>query len=226
MSFLFDGANDQLEGAFTSTYADPVTLACFVKVTAHPVATDNLLQFGNSASAINDSYRLNTGSVDDQWEAISRTTGDSSAQVSLNIDGVWAGIVGVFTSNTLRDLYVQSITNTAQSVTSRAVADVLQFICAGEDFAEGRDFTGRLAELAIWNSALSGANITSYLAGTAASGIAAANLIGYWPLSSASLLNIGLDSGGDLTATGNAAFDADHPTITSGLDPIRLIWRN
>jgi hypothetical protein len=67
------------------------------------------------------------------------------------------------------------------------------------------------------------------MAGSAASGIAAANLIGYWPLSASSgtQTNLGTDAGGTLTVSG-ATFSADHPTITGGgdpLDPIRLIWR-
>jgi hypothetical protein len=92
----------------------------------------------------------------------------------------------------------------------------------------GNDYTGLIAEVAIWNKALADAEITSYMSGEAASTIAAANLIGYWPLSAdnATQSNEGLDAGGDLSVSG-ATFDADHPTITGGesLDPIRLIWR-
>jgi hypothetical protein len=216
MSFLFDGANDQLEATLTSTYTDPVTLAAYVKFTVHPVANDAFLYFGNSASVVNDSYCIRTNTTDDSWDATSRTTGDSSATVAgINKDGVWTPVVGVFTNNTLRDIYVGAIGNTAQNITSRAVADVLQFVAAGEDFAGGKDFAGRLAELAIWKIALSAAEITSYLAGTVASSIAASDLIFYVPMDTNSLLNLGTDAGGDMTASGNAAFDADHPTIGS-----------
>ena len=217
MSYSFDGTNDYLSGSFTSTYADPVTLACFVKLTTHPVAVDCFVCLGNSSSSFDDSYRIETGSTDDAWRATSRTTGDSQAEItSLNRDATWTPVVGVFTSNTLRDLYVAAIGNTAQSTTSRAVADVLQYVRVGEELSGGRDFNGLIAEVAIWNKALDTSEITSYLGGTAASGIAAANLIGYWPLSAsnATQSNLGTDAGGDLTVT-NATYSADHPTISS-----------
>src|SRR5690606_6508072 len=82
VSYSFDGTNDYLSGSFTSTYADPVTLACFVKMTTHPVAVDTFVCLGNSASNFNDSYRIETGSADDAWRATSRTTGDSSAEIT------------------------------------------------------------------------------------------------------------------------------------------------
>jgi hypothetical protein len=226
MSFIFDGVNDSLSGTFTSTYADPVTLACWIKVANHPVAVNWMYAVGNSSSSNDQSYALRTTATDDAWSAIARTTSNGTAtKTAVNIDGVWAAWVGKFSSDTLRDVYIQSLANTASNNTSIAVSDVIQFIRVGTDFANGSDFTGRLAELAMWNSVLSDTDITSYMAGTAASGIAAANLVGYWPLSSADLTNQGLDAGGDLTAANQAAFDADHPTITGGLDPIVLRWR-
>lgn len=216
MSYSFDGVNDTMTGAFTSTYADPVTLACFIKVTDHLV-NDALVGLGNSNSTVNDSYQLRSTGTDNQWGAVSIGAAGSTSTATnvLNIDGVWAGIVGKFSGDALRDVYVQALANTGQSTESRAVADVLQFVRLGESFAGALDFTGLMAEVAIWNSALSDADITSYLAGTAASQISAANLIGYWPLSAsnATQANEGVDTGGDLTVAG-ATFNADHPTIT------------
>lgn len=216
MSYLFDGVDDRMAGTFTSTYADPVTIACFVKVTAHPIDIDYLLAVGNNQTVSDQSYRLSTPAVDNQWAAIARTTSEGPAIVTLNIDGVWAGLVGVFSSNTLRDLYVQTLSNTAQNITNLAVADVLKYISVGSNFNTFANFNGRIAECAIWNIALNSTQITSYLAGTAASTIAAANLIGYWPMSSSAApqANLGTDADGDLTVTG-AVFSADHPTITS-----------
>jgi hypothetical protein len=226
MSFLFDGTNDNLTGTLTSTYADPVTIACFIKVTNHPVAQDVFVILGNSSSSNNDSYNIRSAGTDDSWSAQSTDSvaaTNAATVASINIDGVWAGVVGVFSSNTLRDVYVQSLANTATDNNNLVVADVLQFIRCGEGMAGGQDFVGRIAELAIWNVALSNASITSYMAGTAASGIEAANLIEYVSMSTNSLLNLGTDAGGDLTAGGNAVFDADHPIITSGTPKGRML---
>jgi hypothetical protein len=78
-----------------------------------------------------------------------------------------------------------------------------------------QDYAGLMAEVAIWNTALNSSQITSYLAGTGASQIQSANLIGYWPLSASNTTqsNDGVDTGGDLAVTG-AVFSSDHPTIT------------
>jgi len=225
MSFIFDGAGDLLTGTLTSSYGDPLTLAVFVKVTAHPLAAKGILMVGNNQVTTPDSYSLRTTSVDDQWEANSENSAgtNGAAKVTLNIDATWAGIVGVFTNDALRDSYVQAIANTAQNTASRVVADVIKYISAGGFLSSANYFTGRIAELAIWNAALTTQQITDYLAGNAASGIAAANLIEYVPMSTNSLLNLGTDADGDLTAAGNAAFDSDHPIITSGSAKGRML---
>jgi hypothetical protein len=225
MSFLFDGSGDYLSGTLGTTYGKPITLAAHVKFTTHPSpSSDVFLTLGNSASSIDHCLTILTSTVDDEWYALSRTTGANQAIVSsVNRDDQWTSVVGVFTSNTLRDLYIQTISQTGQSTGTSSVTDAMQYIRAGVWLDGARYLTGKLAELAIWDSALSTADITSYLAGTAASGIDAANLIEYVPMSTNSLLNLGTDTDGDLTATGNAVFDADHPIITSGTPKGRML---
>jgi hypothetical protein len=216
MSYLFDGVNDTLTGTFTSSYADPVTLACFSKFTDHPAANDMLVMLGNSASAINDSYSIKASNTDNVFAAVARdTTNDGPLSPVTNVDGVWCGNVGVFTSDTLRDIYTQIITNTQTNSVSKAVADVLKYIRVGEDLTAVQDFTGRIAEVAIWNKALTLLEVSAYLKGIKATFISPANLIGYWPLSAsnATQANEGTDADGDLAVTG-AVYDADHPIIT------------
>jgi hypothetical protein len=220
MSYSFDGLNDKLTGSFTSTYGEPITLACFVKYAAHPADTDNILCLGNSSSSLTDCHLLRTTVTDDNWRAASIDSTGTAANatvIGVNIDGVWAGLVGTFGSTTLRDMYVQSLSNHTNGTTSRTVADALQFISVGEGFSGGGDVDALIAEVAIWKSDLSDSDITSYLAGTPASSIDATNLIGYWPLSaeSGTQSNLGTDAGGDLTVTG-ATYNADHPSITGG----------
>ena len=89
----------------------------------------------------------------------------------------------------------------------------------------GSDGTDNLlAELALWGIELSTQQKTDYLAGIAASGIAASDLAGYWPMDAdnATQSNLGVDATGDLTVT-SATFDADHPTITSSSDTSILV---
>lgn len=219
MSYSFDGASDRLTGSFTSTYSGAVTLAAFIKVVGHPLASDCVSNFGNSSSTVNDSHYIGTATTanDDEWTARSVNSGGTGgpAIVTLNIDGVWAGLVGVFTSATSRDLYVQALANTDNDATNITVGSALQHMKIGSNLANNLAFTGNIAECAVWNAALTSQQITDYMSGIAASAIASASLIGYWPMSAsnATQANEGLDAGGDLSVTG-ATFDADHPVIT------------
>jgi hypothetical protein len=229
MSYLFDGSGDSLRGQFGTTYNSvPITLACFLKVDNHPVAADCFVNLGEAINSIDHSQLIRTDLVDDSWEGIT-DGGATSSTVTLggvNIDAAsigttynattgWAGIVGVFTNDSLRDLYVAALANTAQNTGTKPVNNTLAYIAVGEALSGAQDFTGRIAEVAIWNAALNSSQITSYLGGGSASQIASANLIGYWPLSAsnATQSNDGVDTAGDLTVAG-AVFSSDHPTIT------------
>ena len=109
------------------------------------------------------------------------------------------------------------------------VSALVQYIRLGESLTAFNDLYGLLAEVAIWNKALSAGEIASYLAGNDPSAIAAANLIGYWPLSAdnATQSNLGTDATGDLTVSGATYEPSDHPTITSSatIAPLSSFYR-
>lgn len=218
MSYLFDGSNDKLTGTFTGSYQDPITLALWVKVTAHPAAIDALVFLGANAASTIDSYALRTESTDDLWACRSEDVAGvgNVATVSALADGAWTPIIGRVTTDGLRDIFVGSSTTTGTSGATRTVANALKYISVGENLAGGADFAGRIAEVSIWNKALTTGEIDRYCRGEPPSGIAAANLVGYWALSAdnATQANEGTDAGGDLTVTG-AVHDADHPSLSS-----------
>jgi hypothetical protein len=127
---------------------------------------------------------------------------------------VWASFVYRVSSATLRDFFIDDLATTVQTTISRNLTDGLKYVRLGETFAGLQDFAGRLAEVAIWDYALSDSEITSYMNGTPASSIQPSYLIGYWPLNAdnSTQSNLGVDAGGDLSVTG-AVYDADHPTM-------------
>jgi hypothetical protein len=72
-------------------------------------------------------------------------------------------------------------------------------------------FAGKLAEVALWNKALSDAQVASLAAGAVPTDIEAANLTQYWTLLSDATDTVG---GVDLTAVGTPTYDAaDHPAL-------------
>lgn len=220
MSYLFNSGTDIIRGSFNSTYAKPITIAAFVKVTSHPLAISGFAAIGNQDSDNSDSFLIGTRATVDQWRAHAQAADDTTNTVSytINIDGVWAGIIGKLTTNSSRDIYVQALANTAHASALKAISDTLKYVAIGDNLQGTQEFPGLVAEVAMWNMTLADGDITDYMNGVAASGIQAANLIGYWSLNSdtgATVPNAGIDAGGTLTVT-NATFDSDHPTITSG----------
>lgn len=224
MSYSFDGSNDTLTGTLTSTYDAPITMACWFKwggggAGAHPSAIDCMVHLGNSSSSSVDSYILRTQTTVNRFEIFADGSGgnESTSLAKTIAADTWTPFIGVVTSHTVRDLYVADAT-ASEAVGADGVSALVQYIRLGENLAAANDFYGLLAEVAIWNKALSAGEIASYLAGNDPSGIAAANLIGYWPLSSdnATQGNQGVDAGGDLSVT-SAVYSSDHPTIISSL---------
>jgi hypothetical protein len=224
MSYIFDGANNRLTGAFTAPgYAMPLTTACFFKVVAHPVAVQFLVALGESAGANPDSINLISAANVNDWGSryIDPSGTSTSSGVDENVDGVWTGLVGLFPDENSRRVYVKDITQTDNStVVLAASGGTLDQIQIGESLSDASDFGAAnpneslIAEVAMWNVILTTQEVTDYLSGISASVIAPSNLIGYWSLSADGVLtNAGIDTGGDLTATGTT-FSADHPTIT------------
>ena len=218
MSYEFSNSNAAiLSGVFNGTYGDPITIACHQKFTAHPAAVDVLVQLHLTDGANADSYQLHTYTTDNTWAltAYDTTTSSRVTSPAVDRDGVWTPVVAVITTDALRDIYVADIANTAQSTSTRTVSNGLLRLAVGRAAPANSAFTGFIAEVAVWNCALTTQQITDYLAGYNPSGIAAANLIGYFPLDydSATQTNEGVDTAGDLTVTGTPAFSSDHPTI-------------
>lgn len=217
MSYSFDGVDDVLTGTFTSTYADPLTLACFFKLASFPVAQSFMVNFGNSSSTTNQSYAILNSNIANEFAAWARDTVAQLARVGGFAGyGSWSGLVGTFTSDTLRDGYLTQLSTTGSSVVATAITDTLQFIAVGRSLLSSSPYPGKLAEIAIWNSVLGASDIDTYMHQTRrASAIQTATLIGYWPLDVDATLhpNKGSDIGGALVPANGAVYDSDHPPL-------------
>ena len=213
-------------GTFNSTYTLPITLGCWIKYADHPNSVDWALALHKDDVA--DEYiDLSLPGTDDAFDA--RQDGPEGGTVARytssagEYDGVWVPWIGTFESNTVWNCFVELVTNTAERDASAFTPGAIGKILVGQRPDGFSEWINKIAECAIWNSELSNANITSYLNGNAASGIDAANLVGYWPLSADNTTqsNLGTDTSGDLTVTasgGSGVFSdpPDHPTISSG----------
>jgi phosphopentomutase len=211
MSYSFSGVSS-VTSTLNASYATPVTIACFVKVVSHPAALQTSLNFGSSFASVVDSVSVGPDTTVNFWDGCARNAGVSCATVSSNVDGLWAGMVGVFTNDNLRDIYITSAAVTGTNVVNRAVAATLNSVRIGCAMTGGSTFTGKVAEVAIWKVALSLTNIDAYMQKTRASLIDSSNLIAYWTLNENKVTqkNYGTD-GAICTVTSGATFDSDHP---------------
>lgn len=222
MSYDFSPATSSIKGVFSGTHGQALTLAAWTKYTTHPVSADWILAL-SAAAAQNPHISLQYAAVDDRFIAASQTaTSDAAIETgsAAQWDGVWVPVVGVFTGDSDRDVYVELISQTGNDTGTQAVGTALDEIHIGRAPNGAGGNVDHIAEPAIWDKALSTAEITAYLNGNAAVGIANANLLGYWPLDvdNASQTDQSGNGGPTLTVA-NATFAADHPTITSGGNP-------
>ena len=222
MSYDFSPANPSMVGTLNSTYTvgGGLTMACFVKYADHPQSGDYAFVLHKDANN-DEMVSIETSGTADRIDY--RHHGPAGSNPAFHTsdageyDTEWVAIVGTSESTSIWNIFVELITNTHERSASRDPGAMGKVVIGTAPNGAG-DWVSLIAECAIWNSELSNADITSYLNGNAASGIDAANLIGYWPLDTdnATQSNEGTDTGGDLTVT-NATFTspADHPTITS-----------
>lgn len=222
-SAVFDGTNDQLRGTFNSQYGDSLTIAVKIKIADHPndAVSHVIAQLGDSNSSVNDSYSCRLGTTDNQLSMSSIDSGGTTTSATTIgfTDNTWFSIICTINnddgSQAGNARTVVTDTNSGNNDTTRTVAGTLDDLGFGESLADTLDFTGRIAEVAIWDVDISGADETAYIANDCTANIDPTNLIGYWALidDADDFTNEGTDTGGDLTASGNAAIDADHPTM-------------
>jgi hypothetical protein len=238
VSYLFDATTEKMTGQFTTALdctaaggdGNSVTVAMFFKMANHPASGSKYyFTLANNTSTAVSCVSLAHSATDDRWVVIIEDTASSSAgspgytDTGGTFDGLWVGWVGQLITETDRNIYVKDIGNVINDGDS-SVIDTMTHITVNDSpvrGGSGGNDAHNIAEVAIWDTALSTADITSYLSGIAASGINPTRLRGYWPLDTdrdteQTILNEGLDSTGDLTFVGVPTYSADHPTITSG----------
>lgn len=221
MSIIFDGGNDSADGTLDTPIVtgSGMSMFCWFKHADHPVVNDMIMQIGQARGTNEDSLMLRTGSVDNEYECRADAVALSTMAVSKpGIDGVWTPALIVHHSTELRSFWLadQFINSSAIAVALGSV-DELAF---GENLNDAQDWAGQVAEMAVWDTELDADDWALLAAGTLPSAVQAANLRFY--VSAATdpggsvFPNAGLDTGGDLTISGSAAWSSDHPSMLGG----------
>lgn len=128
----------------------------------------------------------------------------------------WQHAAAVFTTDTDRDVYINGGSKGSAAGTE-VVAPSINRTGIGCLYRQSITYymSGKIAEVAIWDIALTQAEIAQLAGGATPTTIQSGNLLAYWPL-----LSDGTDSSGnskDLSASGAPTYDSnDHPTAGAG----------
>ena len=144
------------------------------------------------------------------------TTGASSQTFTiLPKDNVWFHVAGVFTSSIERLVYVNGTPGTVNttSLIPTGIDEVNVGVIGGT--TKSANMGGYVAHAAIWDVALSPAEILSLYRGVSPLRVRRANLIGYWPLDSgATTYEFGLYNNAILQPTGVVLRGSSPPGIS------------
>ena len=176
MARLFDDASvEHLSVASTPVTAAPVTLACWAYTNDVTVRQDalsinqrngagNAFVIGIDGAAAGDKVFAKAYQADSNSQSVTGTG------VSVN---VWHHLCGVFTSATSRTAYIDGAAG-GENTTSRTPAGLNTITIGDLEYWESTmdaPFSGGIAETAIWNVALTAAEIASLAKGLSPLGI-------------------------------------------------------
>jgi hypothetical protein len=217
MAYAFNNANSRYLSALPSGLSGtPMTLACWV----YPTAAQNdraALAVGDGVTHRN-TIQHNTvtltgvpqmGAVSVGASGLVSTSSSTSYGGETPVDQ-WTHCAGVFSSVTSRTIYVGGIlraTNATNCGSQNTFNEIL--IGARRNTSVGLQYTGNIADAAVWTVALTADEIASLAKGMTCDKVRPQSLVFYSPLTRDLI-----DAKGGLTITNNnTATVANHPRV-------------
>ena len=215
MSRTFGTTSDYLEigSALVTTY--PFTVACWFYSTNN-TALQNLFAICDSALNTNQQWRLQLrGDVaGDPLRVISRTTSQVNADTTIGYSlNTWQHACGVFASATDRRVFLDGGNKGTNTTSNTPTGLNKTSIGLVRDSTPDSPMIGRIAEVVVWNIALSDAIVAMLAQRVHPYRIYPANIIAYWPIFGNSSPEVDLSGGGlNLTVVGTTL--SDHPPVS------------
>ncbi len=208
MARLFDGVNQYLSNANAVVSSTPLSMACWVSNSA-AVGNDAVMCI--SDGDINQFHGLYMPFVAKTVRA--RTNNTNSTEAGPWVVDVWTHIGGVWTNSTSRVAYRDGNAAVADN-TDRTPAglDYTTIGCFGGDIGRVFFFEGMIAEVAVWNAALTTPEMVILAARYSPLFVRPQSLVAYWRLIGRTSPEIDLVGGFDMTLN-NAPTQAPHPGI-------------
>jgi len=209
MAYDFTAASSQYLSASSPLSSDPLTMVCWFRPSN---VADTRFPFSIGAASATDQHSFYYSSNTLYFiTSIGSTFGQSGS--SSNITGLsntWIHAAGVLTSNNNRTLYVNGSANAANTTTVNT-SNINTLRIGTRYFAGslGAYMNGQVAEVGLYDVALTAAEIASLAKGMTCDKIKPQNLVFYAPL-----VRDLIDQKGGLTITNNnSATVAVHPRV-------------
>jgi hypothetical protein len=136
-------------------------------------------KFGSGGGTRQYSLELSAGAKASMIVADGTTSSLATGATSIGT-GTWVHLAGVQDATDVY-LYLNGVQD-GTNATDRAMINTASVLTFGKYSTLGFPLDGRLAEVAIYNAALTAGQVATLATGVPASTVQAANLVGYWPL--------------------------------------------
>lgn len=205
MAYNFNGTNQFLEVG-SAVVNRPCTMAAWVYLDNVSTAKDIVSVSSKTALAV---LRLNVGGT--QFRIADQGNVNAVANGAIVSAGSWNHYAGVFASGSSRTPYTNGVAGAENTTTVAAITPTFTNIGAFyAGTATAIQFMGGLiAEVGIWNAALTAAEIASLAKGMTCDKVRPQNLVFYAPL----VRDLIDQKGGRTITNNNAATVANHPRI-------------
>jgi hypothetical protein len=211
MAYDFNGTTQYLSVSSAPVTAVPFTMAAWFN--SDSITTSQAIVSLDNATTAFQGYRLlAAGAIAgdpvraDTGGAVPNTAADSSIGYTAN---TWNHAAGVFTQPSVSVFLNGSANTVASNFSTYPIVNRIDIGARLSSGASGALFDGRIAEVGIWNAALTAAEIASLAKGMTCDKVRPQSLVFYAPL----VRNL-IDAKGGLTITNNnAATIADQPRV-------------
>ena len=216
MAYAFTSANQRWLSTASSPVSDvPLTLCCWANTSA--AALGGLVSVGSETGSSTDHYyRLainGLGAINALSSDGTTNAADAATSTTSYSNNTWFHAAAVFTANNSRTIYLNAGGNATNTNSNDVLINENTHVRIGRRHLTAGNvigfFTGNVAEVGIWNVALTAAEIACLADSMTCDKVRPQSLVFYAPL-----LRDLIDYKGGLTLTNNnGATVANHPRV-------------
>jgi hypothetical protein len=215
MAYDFTAASSQyLSTASTPVSSLPCTLACWFRITN---TSDNNLLVTLDSGASSRIQISNNGSASPKRSVQATTFNSSNAfgRIAFNAESysanTWYHAAGVFETSTTLNAYFNGNVGTTDPTDGVSVSGINKILIGARTASGtiGQYHGGQLAEVGVWNVALTAAEVSSLAKGMTCDKVRPNALVAYFPL----IRDLTEIRGGLAVTNNNSATVANHPRV-------------